>query len=122
MNVPPEGGPGRTLRTDRRHAIKTEFRLGESAGLGEIRLDTRDLSVGGAFLVADLLFEEGEVLSLSFTLPASARVVHTRGKVAWASRGDEEGKGAGMGIEFLDLGDEEQQELAAALADFEEAE
>ncbi len=110
-----DNGPGRSLRTDRRHSVHTEFRLGESAGLGEICLDTEDLSVGGAFLVADLLFEPGEVLSLSFTLPRSERVVQAEGRVAWVSRGDEGGKPAGMGLQFLDLSAEDREELRQAL-------
>lgn len=119
MGEPFDNEPGRALRTDRRHAIRTEFRLGEASGLGEIRLDTRDLSVGGAFLVADLLFEVGEVLSLSFTLPESERKVQARGKVKWVSRGEEGGKPPGMGVEFLNLPTDVRDELEVALRDAE---
>jgi uncharacterized protein (TIGR02266 family) len=95
--------------------IRTEFRLGEASGLGEIRLDTRDLSVGGAFLVADLLFEVGEILSLSFALPVTERIVQARGKVKWVSRGEEGGKPPGMGVEFLDLPANAREELEISL-------
>jgi uncharacterized protein (TIGR02266 family) len=116
MSDPFEAPGGRALRTGRRYTIRTEFHLGASAGLGEIRLDTEDLSIGGAFLAADLLFEVGEVLSLSFSLPGSERLIRARGRIAWVSRGESGTKPPGMGLEFLDLSDDDRAAIEAALS------
>ena len=70
---------------------------------GAIRFDTRDLSLGGAFLRSDLLFEPGEELELEFELP-SKLLVRARSKVVRVVR-DGNPNDAGMGIAFLSLGD-----------------
>ena len=69
-----------------------------------IRFASTDLSSGGAFLRADVLFEVGEVLLVEFRLPRRA---HTRSRprgasCAFAAAGQKDGS-PGMGIEFVDL-------------------
>jgi len=98
-------------RSGERKAVKTEFRLGDDWGLGEIVLDTHDLSSGGAFLKADLLFEVDEEIDLEFALPATDRVIRCHGRVAWVTRGGAGERPAGMGIEFVGLADTDRETL-----------
>jgi len=96
-------------RKAERLALEVEFRLGDKTGLGEIVLDSLDLSPDGTFLQADLLFELGEILSLSFQLPGDSERISVEGRVAWASRGQLDGTGnlkpPGMGVQFIKLSD-----------------
>ncbi len=72
-----------------------------------IRFASTDLSSGGAFLRADLLFEVGEVLEVEFRLP-NGRHIKTQGRVVRVSRGGPKDRTAGMGIEFVDLSAEDR--------------
>ena len=67
-----------------------------------IRLSSVDLSGGGAFVRADVLFEVGEMLHLEFQLP-DGHQIRTQGRVVRVSRGGPQEKPPGMGIEFVDL-------------------
>jgi hypothetical protein len=69
---------------------------------GGIRFDPADVSVGGAFLRSDLLFEVGELLTLQFQLPPSGRSIRAQGRVIRVSRGLSKDV-PGMGVEFVDL-------------------
>lgn len=78
-----------------------------------IRLDSLDLSEGGAFLRSDLLFEVGEELSLDIPL-SSGQVLTATGRVAWVTRGTD-AVAPGMGIAFTRLPEETRSSLAASL-------
>ena len=82
---------------------------------GKVRFDSRDLSVGGAFLRSDLLFEVGEEVRIDFTLPAGHRV-HARGRVVRVSRERDGGQVPGMGIEFIALTDADREAVRAFIA------
>ena len=105
---------------DQRNHRRREFDLpvtvteADSHVQGEICFDARDLSVGGAFLRADLLFEVGEVLDLSFQLPGSG-VVRARGKVVRVVR-DAGPEIPGMGIAFTELTDGDRDAVRAFLS------
>jgi uncharacterized protein (TIGR02266 family) len=75
---------------------------------GSIRLDSTDLSEGGAFLRADLLFEIGDVLNLEIPLP-SGEVLKATGRVARVARKPDPAVPAGMGIEFTGLSPEDRR-------------
>jgi len=81
------------------------------AGFGHLFFDSQDLSVGGAFLRADLLLEVGEELALQLHLPGW-RGLDLKARVAWVR--NSEGSG-GMGIEFLELGDQDRELLSRFL-------
>ncbi len=70
--------------------------------VGGIRLDTTDVSEGGAFLRSSFLFEVGELLHLEIPLP-SGDVVKTNGKVVRVAKSRGKELVAGMGIEFPEL-------------------
>lgn len=72
---------------------------------GAISLESADLSEGGAFLRADLLFEVGEALDLELPLP-TGEVLKAGGRVVRVARGREPSAPTGMGIEFTDLSPE----------------
>lgn len=79
-----------------------------------IRLDTADLSEGGAFLRSDLLFEVGETLNLEIPL-ASGETLLATGRVAWVTRGGGSTTPAGMGIAFERLSAPDRRRLAQSL-------
>jgi hypothetical protein len=79
---------------------------------GQIQFDTQDLSVGGAFVRSDLLFEVGEILNLTFTLPDGQRI-SARGKVARVARDMGDDGVPGMGIEFVHLTDADRDAILA---------
>ena len=82
---------------------------------GKVRFDSHDLSVGGAFLRSDLLFEVGEEVRIDFTLPEGHRV-HARGRVVRVSRERDGGQVPGMGIEFIALADSDRDAVRAFIA------
>jgi uncharacterized protein (TIGR02266 family) len=82
---------------------------------GKIRFDSKDLSVGGAFLRSDLLFEVGEELRIEFSLPDGPRV-RAHGRVVRVSRERDPGNVPGMGIEFTDLSAEDREAVRAFIA------
>ena len=109
--------PGRsdTRRFSRRDALlPVVVRAAGNKVAAGIRLDTADLSEGGAFLRSDLLFEVGETLSLEIPLaPDETLAVH--GRVAWVTRGGDGNTPAGMGIEFEKLSAQDRRRLTQGL-------
>ena len=84
----------------------------------KIKLPSTNISPGGLFLESDLLYEVGEQIWLSFTLPGVSMSLRTRGKIVWVHKYPDDGNPkdqAGMGVEFLDLSDAEQAALGAYL-------
>jgi c-di-GMP-binding flagellar brake protein YcgR len=81
-----------------------------------IRFDAADVSGGGAFLRADMLFEVGELLVLQFSLP-DGRAISARGRVVRATLQQDASKNriAGMGVEFVDLSAEDRAAIDAQL-------
>ena len=79
---------------------------------GHIQFDTQDLSVGGAFVRSDLLFEVGEELGLTFGLP-DGKQVKARGRVVRVARETGDEGVAGMGIEFVDLSEGDRDAILA---------
>ena len=57
-----------------------------------------DLSMGGAFVVTDHIWEVGSVVQISFTLPEGA-VIDCAGRIAWTTR-KEANRPKGLGIKF----------------------
>ena len=81
---------------------------------GAIRFDTRDISLGGAFLRSDLLFEVGEELSVEFQIPGGP-LVCVRGKVIHVARatGPAATVEAGMGIAFSEMSEHDRDAVRA---------
>jgi hypothetical protein len=75
---------------------------------GGLHLDSIDLSEGGAFLQAELLFEVGERLTVEIPLP-SGDVLKTTARVARVARKADPAAPPGMGIEFTGLSFEDRR-------------
>jgi c-di-GMP-binding flagellar brake protein YcgR len=98
-----------------RKALRVTFRVRGEQGEGTLELESSDLSAGGVFLVSDLLLEQGEALMLEVVLPPSNQPVVLPAKVVWVRRFPMSGETAGMGVEFVSLGDDARLALLRAL-------
>jgi hypothetical protein len=110
--------PGRRdqRKFDRRPAeLAVTVRAAGNRVEGGIRLDSMDVSEGGAFLRSELLFEVGEVLHLEIPLP-SGPVVKATGKVVRVSRTRGKDIMPGMGIEFTRLAMSDRRAITASLS------
>jgi hypothetical protein len=93
---------------DRRPAsLPVLVRTANHGGPEGIHLDSANLSEGGAFLRADLLFEIGEHLNLEISLPSG--VVKTAARVVRVARDKDPAAIHGMGIEFTGLTPQDRQ-------------
>jgi Tfp pilus assembly protein PilZ len=111
------GGPEQRAHERREAELPVNVRDARNRVLGTIRFDTRDLSLGGAFLRSDLLFEVGEELELEFQVPGGPQV-KACGKVVHVAR-EPNGDGsacAGMGIAFCNLSERDREAVRAYLA------
>lgn len=102
------------LRRHARSLVELAVSISDSANRvqGKIEFDTHDLSLGGAFVRSDLLFEVGEELTLSFTLPAG-QTVRARSRVVRVVRDTGDDGVPGMGVEFLTLTDADREAILA---------
>ena len=96
---------GADQRRFERKAVLVDFQARDAHGAGQLVFQSADLSAGGTFLKSDLLLEQGEALSLEFTLPSEAgpHIVRTQARVAWVRRFPANGEPAGMGVEFVSM-------------------
>ena len=101
-----------TYRRHTRQMLNVTFRVRDSDDPvgGELLFDSLDLSIGGAFLRSDLLLEQGERVRVRFELPGRPTPVIAQARVARVTR---TGDDPGMGLEFLDLTDEERAAIDA---------
>ena len=65
-------------------------------GTGWIRAETRNIGVGGAFIVSQLVQAAGSQLAIELTLPTSDRAFALPAIVRWAASD-------GMGVQFVDV-------------------
>lgn len=82
---------------------------------GGIRFESADVSIGGAFLRTDLLFEIGELVTLQFQLPQAGRVIRTEGRVVRVSQDLSKDPAPGMGVEFVNLSADDRAAIEARL-------
>ena len=100
-----------------RHSLDAKIDVIEGSLGVKLRFEASNVSQGGVFIESDLLYDEGEVIWFSFTLPG-AMEIRTRGRVVWAKKEvDEEDPEdrPGMGVEFLDLSESERAALEGYL-------
>jgi hypothetical protein len=109
------GAPGRgNLRKHARSPVELPITVSDAANRveGHIEFNTQDLSVGGAFIRSDLLFEVGEELQLDFALP-DGQIVRARGKVVRVARDSGDDVIPGMGIMFVALAEGDREAIRA---------
>lgn len=105
--VPPEGQRRREERVALDLVIFT-YPLGETER-GASRSETRNVSSAGMFIAADRPPAKGQVLFLeAFPTGSDEEAVRSRAVVRWRRRWLEP---RGMGVELLDVGDEERDRL-----------
>jgi c-di-GMP-binding flagellar brake protein YcgR len=101
--------PGGPLGDTRRHARVTfdsELWLGQDGVFTRSKERIADLSVGGAFVGRAEGFQNGVILSLQFRLPMDDHPVTCTAIVKRVQGG------SGIGVEFLDLSDENRRKIA----------
>lgn len=110
-------GPRGNLRRYARSPLELPVRVAEAENSvnAVIEFDTQDLSVGGAFVRSDLLFEVGEELSLTLAFP-DGREVTARGRVVRVARESGDEGVPGMGVEFVNLEDADREAIRALVA------
>jgi hypothetical protein len=108
-----------TAPNSRRHIrkpISVEFKGTESSGVGELFFEAADLSLGGTFLKANVLLEEGERLWLQFQVPGVPKVMYAEGRVRWVRRFPQADECGGMGVEFETITETDRAVLDRYLA------
>jgi uncharacterized protein (TIGR02266 family) len=88
----------------------------EEQSEGLLYIYTTDISAGGCFVTADILFEEGTRFKLEFALPAEGKTTSIKviGEVRWQQAFVGKDKGfmpSGMGIRFVDPDESTQKEI-----------
>jgi c-di-GMP-binding flagellar brake protein YcgR len=108
------GPAGRDTRKFRRVDLEVSVLVTDAARKVRkpIRFSSTDVSCGGTFLRADVLFEVGEVLLIEFDLPGGRRI-RTQSRVVRVARGASKDRFPGMGLEFLDLSTDDRAALHA---------
>ena len=79
---------------------------------------TSNISTGGLFIASDEPFKKGDKVEVRFSIPGAAHVFHKSATVCWTRPFDAEGHGrtgAGAGVKFDDLTEEETRILDAFL-------
>jgi c-di-GMP-binding flagellar brake protein YcgR len=106
----------RDMRKHSRRSVELPVLVSDAANRVKagIRFDASDVSLGGAFLRSDLLFEIGEILNLEIDLAPNRRITAV-GRVVRVSRGTSKNPLAGMGIEFVDLSPSHRTALQSAI-------
>ncbi len=90
--------------------VDVEFSVQDGAGEhGLLFFAGRNVSIGGAFLSSDILFDPGTLLFVRFTLPDEEKPIQADAVVAWVSVGDE--TEAGMGVRFEAMGAHSQRAI-----------
>lgn len=75
-----------------------------------------NLSPGGLFIRTNRLLERGTTITLGFTIPSIDHHFNMNGRVAWIKNRKNEQGFQGMGIEFLDVTEENAKQLTQFVA------
>src|SRR5262245_47501205 len=103
------------MRRHERRVVELPVRVSEAESRvrGGIRFDTQDLSLGGAFLRSNLLFEVGEEVNVEFE-PVRRHKISARARVVRVVRENTDGQ-PGMGLAFIDLSKRDRDLVRALL-------
>ena len=96
-----------------------DFAARDGHGAGLLIFTSADVSAGGAFLKSDLLLEQGEPLSLEFHLEGRMSPIRAQARVVWVRRFPEGSEPAGMGVEFVNINEDDRGALLAVVAEDE---
>jgi len=76
---------------------------------------TKDLSIGGVYLLTEEDIPIGTILNLEISVQGLKQLLILKGKVVRVEK--KEGKTNGVGIQFIDIADEDMENLKTILAD-----
>ena len=93
-----------------RAQIKSHLTIHDTQG--DIDLAAFDISQGGAYIHSSILFEAGEEIRVSFQLPTDGYTISTRAKVVRGDKASGDPSQSGMGLEFLDLSQQDKRAIA----------
>ena len=94
-------------RTHQRVSLRTEIWIGQDGIFTNVQRVIRDLSKGGAFIETPELFSVGSVLNIRLKLP------ETRDLLSCAVAVRHLGYGAGLGVQFLDISQDDRELVSA---------
>lgn len=94
-----------------RRALNVDIILSDRTYPGELIFASSDISPAGVFLKSDLLLEVGERFDIQFALPGVGRKIRVEGRIVRADKGGGSGAEPGMGVEFVNLADEDREEI-----------
>lgn len=107
------GRDGPTRRKSPRYPVNLRFRWSDGDRSGQAF--SRQLAEGGAFLKTDIPFDADEALQVAFALPGETSSIRCRARVCYCLRGGRSGRAVGVGLEFVDMEDEDRKRLAVFL-------
>lgn len=90
-------------RQDVRIPVRVTVVLQETTFDGTLYFSSSNLSVGGMFLEADILLQEGSIVSLQFSLPNGGTPIRAVARIARVVDSLEDGVSNGFGVEFLEM-------------------
>lgn len=93
-----------------RKLVSVEVKAQGRSAAGQLQFDAMDLSMGGAFLKSDILFDEGEPLVLEMQLSQGS--ICGAARVVWVRRLVGE---PGMGVEFMSLSEDDRRTIETFL-------
>ncbi len=93
--------------------VELEYRLADGPVDKPLRAFTRNIGVGGAFIVTDDPFEVGTSLTVIIQVPTSDMTIEVAAEVRWKATSTEE---VGMGIKFQHLDVEQLLQLSEYFA------
>ncbi len=78
---------------------------------------SRDISSGGMFIETTNTLKQGSIVFVDFFLPGIRKKFKLKGKVVWTHKNDDATGGVkpGIGIEFIQLDDENTQHLSTGI-------
>ncbi len=83
-------------RADRRYERRVEVHV--TVDGTTFSTQTRNISLGGVYMIADRTMPFGAKVQLRFTVPTQAEPIEVEGEVRWVEA--EEGHSHGVGIQF----------------------
>lgn len=90
-------------RRNLRIPVRVTVILKDTTFDGTLYFTSSNLSSGGMFLEADILLQEGSIVSLQFSLPESTSPVRAVAKVARVVEKRQDVDTSGLGLEFLEM-------------------
>jgi hypothetical protein len=102
-------------RLHARYSPYRELKMRYEGRSEDVPLRVPDLSTHGMFINTPREFPEGSVLKLNFQLTRTGHLVSARGEVRYCL------PGVGIGVEFFDISEEDQEAINEELAETEPA-